>query len=128
MTTRKFIGLAVGTGLCVLSLSSGFAASTDNSYKAPQNAYGQPDLEGTWTNASLTVLNEATRGGLMSRSKELSLAEPFLDRLRLRFSSYDQPVSSLSGGNQQKVVLSKWLAAGPRGSAPSAASSISSAG
>jgi ABC-type sugar transport system ATPase subunit/ribose/xylose/arabinose/galactoside ABC-type transport system permease subunit len=65
-------------------------------------------------NASLTVLNEATRGGLMSRSKELSLAEPFLDRLRLRFSSYDQPVSSLSGGNQQKVVLSKWLATGPR--------------
>ena len=65
-------------------------------------------------NASLTVLDEATRGGLMSRSKELGLAEPFLDRLRLRFSSYDQPVSSLSGGNQQKVVLSKWLATNPR--------------
>ena len=65
-------------------------------------------------NASLTVLDEATRAGLMSRSKELGLAEPFLDRLSLRFSSYDQPVSSLSGGNQQKVVLSKWLATKPR--------------
>ncbi|NLS01637.1 ATP-binding cassette domain-containing protein [Rhizobium sp. P38BS-XIX] len=65
-------------------------------------------------NASLTVLDEATQGGLMSQSKELALAEPFLDRLRLRFSSYDQPVSSLSGGNQQKVVLSKWLATNPR--------------
>jgi len=65
-------------------------------------------------NASLTVLDETTSGGLMSRSKELGLAKPFLDRLRLRFNSYDQPVSSLSGGNQQKVVLSKWLATKPR--------------
>jgi rhamnose transport system ATP-binding protein len=65
-------------------------------------------------NASLTVLDQATSGGMMSHSKELRLAEPFLDRLRLRFSSYGQPVSSLSGGNQQKVVLSKWLATNPR--------------
>ncbi|TCR79544.1 ATP-binding cassette domain-containing protein [Rhizobium sp. BK376] len=65
-------------------------------------------------NASLTVLDKATRGGMMSRSKELRLAEPFLDRLRLRFSSYEQPVTSLSGGNQQKVVVSKWLATKPR--------------
>ncbi|MFK0335593.1 ATP-binding cassette domain-containing protein [Rhizobium sp. NPDC090275] len=65
-------------------------------------------------NACLTVLGDATRNGLMSRTKELQLAEPSLDRLRLRFSSYDQPVSSLSGGNQQKVVLSKWLATKPR--------------
>lgn len=65
-------------------------------------------------NASLTVLDEATSGRMMSRSKELKLAKPFLDRLRLRFSSYGQPVSSLSGGNQQKVVLSKWLATKPR--------------
>lgn len=65
-------------------------------------------------NASLTVLDEATRAGLVSRTKELGLATPFLDRLRLRFKSYDQPVSALSGGNQQKVVLSKWLATKPR--------------
>lgn len=65
-------------------------------------------------NASLTVLDAATAGGMMSRTKELTLAKPFLDRLRLRFSSYEQPVNSLSGGNQQKVVLSKWLATSPR--------------
>ncbi len=66
------------------------------------------------TNASLTVLDETTRLGLVSRAKELAFATPFLDRLRLRFRSYDQPVSTLSGGNQQKVVLSKWLATRPR--------------
>ena len=66
------------------------------------------------TNASLTVLDETTRLGLVWRARELALSTPFLDRLRLRFRSYDQPVSTLSGGNQQKVVLSKWLATQPR--------------
>ena len=66
------------------------------------------------TNATLTVLDETTSTRLISRRKEIGIAEPFLSRLRLRFSSYDQPVSALSGGNQQKVVLSKWLATKPR--------------
>lgn len=66
------------------------------------------------TNATLTVLDQTTSGKLVSRSKEIALAEPLLSRLRLRFSSYEQPVNALSGGNQQKVVLSKWLATNPR--------------
>jgi rhamnose transport system ATP-binding protein len=65
-------------------------------------------------NASLAVANKATRGGLMSRLRELALVAPHLDRLRLRYASYDQPVGALSGGNQQKVVLAKWLATEPR--------------
>jgi rhamnose transport system ATP-binding protein len=65
-------------------------------------------------NASLAVANKTTRGGLMSRVRELALVRPHLDRLRLRFASYDQPVRALSGGNQQKVVLSKWLATEPK--------------
>lgn len=40
--------------------------------------------------------------------------QPFLDALELKCDSLDQPVSQLSGGNQQKVALSKWLALGPR--------------
>jgi rhamnose transport system ATP-binding protein len=69
---------------------------------------------GILANASLPVINQATSLGLVQSRKELGLVKPHLDRLRLRFRQYDQPVSTLSGGNQQKVVLSKWLAMNPR--------------
>ncbi|MBV9286625.1 MAG: ATP-binding cassette domain-containing protein [Hyphomicrobiales bacterium] len=65
-------------------------------------------------NASLPTIDRATFAGLVRRRSELALVEPHLQRLRLKFRNFDQPVKTLSGGNQQKVVLSKWLAANPR--------------
>jgi rhamnose transport system ATP-binding protein len=65
-------------------------------------------------NASLPTIDRATFAGLVGRRSELALVEPHLQRLRLKFLNFDQPVKTLSGGNQQKVVLSKWLAANPR--------------
>ena len=65
-------------------------------------------------NASLPTIDRATFAGLVRRRSELALVEPHLKRLRLKFLNFDQPVKTLSGGNQQKVVLSKWLAANPR--------------
>jgi ABC-type sugar transport system ATPase subunit/ribose/xylose/arabinose/galactoside ABC-type transport system permease subunit len=65
-------------------------------------------------NASLPVIGKATVAGLVRRPREIALIKPHLDRLSLRFRGYDQPVNTLSGGNQQKVALSKWLATGPR--------------
>jgi len=65
------------------------------------------------TNASLTLLDSATEHGFISHRKILTHVVKHLDRLQLRFRSYDQPVNTLSGGNQQKVVLAKWLATNP---------------
>ena len=66
------------------------------------------------SNATLPTIERATVGGLISATKELALVRPDLNRMKLRFRSYDQPVKTLSGGNQQKVVLAKWLATKPR--------------
>jgi rhamnose transport system ATP-binding protein len=54
------------------------------------------------------------RLGLVMRKSERAVAETFRERLSIRAPSVDTPASSLSGGNQQKVVLSKWLATRPK--------------
>jgi len=66
------------------------------------------------TNMTLAVLRDLQRGGFLDEAKELSIAERFIQALQLRPPNPDLPVASLSGGNQQKVVLGKWLAANPR--------------
>ena len=65
-------------------------------------------------NASLTVLQNCTHYGLLRPAREINYVREYLERLKLRFASYEQEISGLSGGNQQKVVLSKWLATRPR--------------
>jgi rhamnose transport system ATP-binding protein len=65
-------------------------------------------------NASMAVLPELTPGGLVRPARERTLAQRFMEQLRIKATSPSQVVRSLSGGNQQKVVLSKWLAAEPR--------------
>jgi ribose/xylose/arabinose/galactoside ABC-type transport system permease subunit/ABC-type multidrug transport system ATPase subunit len=66
------------------------------------------------SNATLPTIERATVAGLISAKQELALVRPDLERMKLRFRSYDQPVKTLSGGNQQKVVVAKWLATKPR--------------
>jgi rhamnose transport system ATP-binding protein len=66
------------------------------------------------TNASMAVLPQLTPAGFLRPRREQALARRFMDELRIKATSPAQVVRSLSGGNQQKVVLSKWLAAQPR--------------
>jgi rhamnose transport system ATP-binding protein len=66
------------------------------------------------TNASMAILPQLTPGGVLRPWREKALARRFMDELRIKAETPAQVVRSLSGGNQQKVVLSKWLAAEPR--------------
>lgn len=65
-------------------------------------------------NISLPNLSRLCRLGLVRRKEERTLAERFIKALRIRTPSQTQKVMNLSGGNQQKVVLAKWLAREPR--------------
>jgi ribose transport system ATP-binding protein len=65
-------------------------------------------------NISLPVLDRLTRGPLTNEGRERDLAAGFIDRLAIKASSQQQLALNLSGGTQQKVVLSKWLAAQAR--------------
>ena len=65
-------------------------------------------------NATLTRMRALTRLGLIRAGAENRLAREWADRLQLRFHRLEDPVGFLSGGNQQKVVLAKWLATEPK--------------
>jgi ribose transport system ATP-binding protein len=61
------------------------------------------------TNISLTRLRNVSRFGWMDVSRERSTAGRYIDALSIRCSSAEQRVGELSGGNQQKVVIAKWI-------------------
>lgn len=65
-------------------------------------------------NAAIASMRRFGRGGVVRRRVERTEVDQVLDRMRLRASSYDAPVSTLSGGNQQKVLLARWLLSGVR--------------
>ena len=62
----------------------------------------------------MAELPNMSRFGIVSDQKEKQMAENFVSQLDIRLSSLDLPVGSLSGGNQQKTVLARWLATNPK--------------
>ncbi len=65
-------------------------------------------------NVTLPSLSRTSRSGFLKLANEFALAREYTTRLDLRAASLDQDVSTLSGGNQQKVVIAKWLATKPK--------------
>jgi ABC-type sugar transport system ATPase subunit len=64
-------------------------------------------------NISLSTIQDCAKLGLVNGKKIDAKAGEFVDTLAIKVPSINVPVSSLSGGNQQKVVLAKWLASSP---------------
>jgi len=65
-------------------------------------------------NASLASLKQAVRFGLIRDRLEMEHVTGYLDRFRVKTPLLRQLICNLSGGNQQKVILAKWLATGPK--------------
>jgi galactofuranose transport system ATP-binding protein len=65
-------------------------------------------------NVVLAALPALTRAGFVSERRQDELVATFVDRLRIKASSPDQPVAELSGGNQQKVLLARMLCLDPK--------------
>ncbi len=64
-------------------------------------------------NISLSALEYISNGIVIDNNKEIKVAEEYRDKLRIKSSSILQKTGNLSGGNQQKVVFSKWIFSNP---------------
>ncbi|WP_113700985.1 sugar ABC transporter ATP-binding protein [Nonomuraea lactucae] len=82
----------------------------------PEDRQGQGLVlgAGTGENLGLVTMRDATRAGFVDRKGQRAAAARVADRLGIRMTSLGQEVRTLSGGNQQKVVIGKWLVAGAR--------------
>ncbi len=65
-------------------------------------------------NISLPNLSELSNAGFVDKKKEKAAVQVFFDRLRVKANSLNVPSYTLSGGNQQKIVLARWMMAKPK--------------
>jgi monosaccharide-transporting ATPase len=65
-------------------------------------------------NLTLAALPALTKLGIVSHAREQEIVERFMKRLGIKASSADQKIRELSGGNQQKVLLARWLCQNPK--------------
>jgi ribose transport system ATP-binding protein len=65
-------------------------------------------------NLTLAVLPTLAKMGVVSRARQKEIVERFIKRLAIKASSPDQKIRELSGGNQQKVLLARWLCKNPK--------------
>ena len=90
------------------AISNGVAYATED-----RKAYGLILIEAIKDNITLANLEAISDSGIVNVPKELTVTRGYRDQLNIKCSSIRQLALNLSGGNQQKVVLSKWLFANP---------------
>jgi len=65
-------------------------------------------------NVTLPLLDDLSTASVIRKNDERAVGQKYFDRLRVKLASADAAASGLSGGNQQKLVLARWLAAGSK--------------
>ena len=91
-------------------------AVSNGIFLVPEDRAAEAMLPGwslTWT-ATLPFLRSVSRLGVLQRGREQAVGRAVLQDFGVVATGPDQPVDSLSGGNQQKVVVGRWMHAGPR--------------
>ncbi|MDD3140093.1 MAG: sugar ABC transporter ATP-binding protein [Lachnospiraceae bacterium] len=69
-------------------------------------------VQGIRFNASIEVLNKFLKNGLYNKRKELELVKKYVDDVMdTKYANLEQAIGKLSGGNQQKIIISRWLLA-----------------
>ncbi len=65
-------------------------------------------------NMTLALLPKLRKAGMIDRARQDEIVERFIKALAIKCASPDQPIKELSGGNQQKVLLARWLCTNPK--------------
>jgi ABC-type sugar transport system ATPase subunit len=106
VTGRIFIGgheVQINSPRQAMSLGIGFLPEDRKTQGLVLSMGGRANL-------SLPILDRLSVMGFVRSSREKALTRRYFDRLRVRTPHMDAPVCSLSGGNQQKIAMAKWLA------------------
>ena len=82
----------------------------------PEDRKGEGILEDLTVRENIILAIQSNQGWLkrLSNAQQYDLADRYIEMLDIATPSADQPVKNLSGGNQQKVILARWLATNPR--------------
>ncbi|MFJ1596590.1 sugar ABC transporter ATP-binding protein [Streptomyces sp. NPDC088261] len=101
-------GVALGPGSPTAAMDAGLALVPED-----RRQHGLVMAMSVERNIGLTGLGDLGRGGMVRRALERGRATDWAVRLRLTYHRLTDPAAVLSGGNQQKAVLAKWLATRP---------------
>jgi putative multiple sugar transport system ATP-binding protein len=101
-------GSAIDVSTIDRAIKNGIAYATED-----RKTYGLVLIEDIKNNITITNLRAISAGAVINEPQELQVTDGYREKLNIKCSSILQKTVNLSGGNQQKVVLSKWLFAQP---------------
>lgn len=119
----SIFGKSYGTGITGTLLLNGKEVKLNSARQAIDNklAYVTEDRKGDGlilsnpirVNTTLAKMDKVSKNGVIDANLEVNAANLYIDKLKTKCTSLEQMVGNLSGGNQQKILLSKWMFADP---------------